>query len=392
MQYRDNINKDSLSLLGYGCMRFPKKSGGIDIEETEKLILHAVKKGVNYFDTAYIYKGSEEVLGTILKKNKLREKVYVATKLPHYLIKNKEGLNKYFNTQLERLKTDYIDYYLMHMLSDVNTFNRLCDIGLKDWINEKKASGQIRRIGFSFHGSTSSFIQLLDAYDWEFCMIQYNYMDEHSQAGRKGLEYAASKKIPVFVMEPLRGGKLTEGLPKKAVDIINKANSKRSPAEHAFRWLYNQPEIGLVLSGMNSKKTLDENIRIASETEIGCLKEEDYKMYEKVKAAIDEKVKVACTGCGYCMPCPKGVDIPGCFRALNVRYSDGFVNGFREYFMCTTLRTKHSNASLCSGCGKCEKHCPQNIEVRKGLKNVVKVYETPIYKVGRALVKRFGNF
>lgn len=392
MQYRENINHDKLSLLGYGCMRFPKKTGGIDTEETEKLILYAIENGVNYFDTAYIYRGSEEVLGTILAKNKLREKVNVATKLPHYLIKNKEGLDKYFNTQLERLKTNYVDYYLIHMLSDVNSFYRLCDLGIEEWIQKKKESGQIKRIGFSFHGNTDTFTKIIDAYDWEFCMIQYNYMDEHSQAGKRGLQYAAGKNIPVFIMEPLRGGKLTEGLPKKAKEIFEKTDNSKTPAEWAFRWLYNQPEVGLVLSGMNSMETLKENIRIASETIPESLTEQEFGMYAEVKKAIDSNVKVPCTGCGYCMPCPKGVDISGSFRALNVRYSDGYINGLREYLMCTTLKTKHSNASLCMDCGKCEEHCPQSISVRKELKNVVKVLENPIYKFARFFTKRFGRF
>lgn len=391
MQYRD-INHDKLSLLGFGCMRFPKKSGSIDAAETEKLILNALNKGINYFDTAYIYKGSEEMLGNIISKNKLRDKVYIATKLPHYLIKNKEGLDKYFDTQLKRLKTDYIDYYLMHMLSDADTFKRLCDMGIKEWIQEKKASGKIRHIGFSFHGSTEAFIKLIDAYDWEFCMIQYNYMDEHSQAGRRGLEYAASKNIPVFIMEPLRGGRLTEGLPKKAVEIFAKADNVRTPAQQAFRWLYNQPEIGLVLSGMNTMETLEENISTASTSLPGSLTKKELDMFDKVKEAINEKIKVSCTGCGYCMPCPKGVDIPGSFRAVNVRYQDGYMNGFREYLMCTTLRTKHSNASLCTSCGKCEQHCPQNIEVRKELKNVAKVFETPVYKAARLMIRKFAKF
>ncbi|MDD2970998.1 MAG: aldo/keto reductase [Lachnospiraceae bacterium] len=388
MNYRDNNQGEKLSILGFGCMRFPKKGNSMDMPETEREILHAIEKGVNYFDTAYIYPGSEEALGTILEKNHCRDQVNIATKLPHYLVKTGADFEKYFREELKRLKTDHIDYYLMHMLPDVNVWNHLIEIGVLDFIHEKKEKGQIRHIGFSYHGNTDTFIELLNAYPWEFCQIQYNYLDEHSQAGRRGLQAAAEKHIPVIIMEPLRGGRLVTALPKAARDAFGETAIKRSPAEWAFRWLWNQPEVTVVLSGMNSMEMLEENIRIASKVQAGQQTEQDAHMYQKVIAGINEKTKVPCTGCAYCMPCPFGVDIPGSFRCYNVSYTDNYSNGFREYLMCTLMRNKRSNASLCRECGACEKHCPQSIQIRRELKNVRKRFENPIFKIAGIFIKR----
>lgn len=380
MNYRSGKTGEELSILGFGCMRFPKKGTSIDMEETEREIRSAIDNGINYFDTAYIYGGSEEALGSVLQKLSCREKVKIATKLPYYLLKKREDMDRFFEEQLKRLKTDYVDYYLMHMLPDVTMWNKLKEMGILSWIAEKKANRQIRNIGFSYHGNTETFIELVDAYDWEFCQIQYNYMDEHSQAGKRGLKHAASKGIPVIVMEPLRGGRLVHDLPKKALECFKEAKPKRTPAEWALRWLWNQKEVTVVLSGMNSMEMLQENIRIASQVQADELKPEDFLLIEEVKNAINEKIKVPCTGCSYCMPCPKGVDIPGNFRCYNVSYTDGYKNGFREYFMCTSMRAEKSYASLCVECGKCEAHCPQGIAIRKELKNVKKRMENPAFK------------
>lgn len=373
--------KENFSILGFGCMRFPKKGNSVDMEETERELAYAIDHGITYFDTAYIYKGNEKVLGTLVAKNHWREQMVIATKLPHYLIKSREGIEKIFQEQLERLQTTYVDNYLMHMLPDVHIWNKLIRMGILEWLQEKKQQGQIRRIGFSYHGNTENFIRLIDAYDWDFCQVQYNYMDEHSQAGRAGVEYAASKGIPVIIMEPLRGGRLVHSLPPKAEEIFRKATPHRSPAEWGLRWLWNQPAVSVVLSGMNSMDMIKENIRIAESVKPGELTTKDETMYAKVRKAINAKIKVPCTGCGYCQPCPAGVDIPGAFRCYNVRYTDNFFTGMREYLMCTTFRAERTNASLCKKCGKCEKHCPQNIAIRKELSQVVKHMENPIYKV-----------
>lgn len=372
--------KEDWSILGFGCMRFPMKNGSLDMKETERELAYAIKYGINYFDTAYVYRGSEKALGTVLAKNHWRGKVVIATKLPHYLIKSVEGAEKLFQEQLARLHTDYIDNYLMHMLPDVSVWKRLVQMGILDWLLEKKASGKIRKIGFSYHGNTTHFKEILDAYEWDFCQVQYNYMDEHSQAGRTGVEYAAKRGIPVIIMEPLRGGKLVKDLPPKAKELFKRAKPVRSPAEWALRWLWNQPEVSVVLSGMNSMEMLKENIRIANSAQIDELTKKDEVLYQKVSRAINEKIRVPCTGCGYCQPCPAGVDIPGVFRCYNVRYTDNYFTGMREYIMCTTLRAKRTNASLCRKCGKCEKHCPQGIKIRKELDHVVRHMETPLYK------------
>ncbi len=273
------------------------------------------------------------------------------------------------------------------MLPDVHVWQKFVRMGILDWLEEKKASGQIRKIGFSYHGGTRQFMELLDAYEWDFCQVQYNYMDEHSQAGRAGVEYAAKKGIPVIIMEPLRGGRLADGLPSKAKAIFKKTDPDRSPAEWGLRWLWNQPEVAVVLSGMNSMEMLKENIRIADTVQAFELKQKDLNVYQKVTALLNEEVKVPCTGCGYCQPCPAGVDIPGVFRCYNVCHTDSFFTGMREYLMCTTWRAKRTNASLCRQCGKCEKHCPQHIAIRKELKNVSRALENPVYKAAAFLTK-----
>ena len=392
MNYRTDRYGNQLSILGFGCMRFPQTMGIIDIKETEREIMTAYEAGVNYYDTAYIYPGSEAALGEILEKNQIREKVYIATKLPHYLIKKYEDLDKLFGEELKRLRTDYVDYYLMHMLTDTDTWNRLKNLGIEKWIEEKKSSGAIRQVGFSYHGNSEMFCNLVDAHDWDFCQIQYNYMDEHSQAGRRGLYHAHKKGIPVIIMEPLRGGKLVNRLPETAKKIFEEYKIKRTPAQWAFRWLWDQPEVTVVLSGMNSDEMVRDNIQTASTVKVGELGEDEQQMLKQVVAAINAKMKVGCTGCGYCMPCPKGVDIPGTFAAYNRRFAEGRFWSFVDYVICTTLRKNSTAASNCVGCGKCEKHCPQHIEIRKCLKDAQKELETPLYKVVRNVIGKIMKF
>lgn len=387
MQYRKNKSGEDISLLGFGCMRFTRKGGGIDLDKAEKEIRLALEGGVNYFDTAYIYPGSEAALGEIFRRIGCREKIQIATKLPHYLIKSMDGIEKIFKEELKRLQTDHIDYYLMHMLTDVETWEKLKKLGIEQWIDDKKKSGKIRHIGFSYHGHTDMFCRLVDAYDWDFTQIQYNYMDEHSQAGRRGLKYAAEKGIPVIIMEGLRGGKLVDLLPESAKKLIAGHEPKRSPAEWAFRWLYTQPEVTCVLSGMNSCEMVTENLRIADETKAGDFTEEDFALIEKVKKEIQKTVKVGCTGCGYCMPCPMGVDIPETFRCYNNYYAEGKGAAKREYMQCTLFRKDHSNASGCIGCGKCETHCPQQIPIRKELKEAAARLEDVKFSIVKKAIR-----
>ena len=392
MQYRKDNSGHDISVLGYGCMRFSKGKSGIDVDKAEKEIMLAIENGVNYFDTAYVYPGSEVALGEILRRNQCRDKIYIASKLPHSLIRSTDSMEKRFSEQLARLGTDHIDYYLMHMLTDIKTWERLKGIGIESWIKSKLDSGAIRNIGFSYHGGSEMFCRLVDAYPWDFCQIQYNYMDENSQAGRKGLQYASAKGLPVIVMEPLRGGKLVDLLPEAARKIIAGDLKKRSAAELAFRWLWDQEEVTSVLSGMNSEEMVTENIRVANDATPGLLTDEDHALISRIKAEINRSIKVNCTGCGYCLPCPKGVDIPGIFRCYNEAYTDGKSSARKEYIQAIGLRSTPSHASLCVECGKCEPHCPQSISIRQELKIAAKLLETPLFKIVKAGNRLFRFF
>ena len=381
MRYRSDKYGNQISILGFGCMRFTTSGGKIDLSKAASEVKAAIEGGVNYFDTAYIYPGSEAAIGEILETLGVRDQVCLATKLPHYMVKTPVDLDRFFNEELRRLRTDHIDYYLIHMLTNAQAWERLCELGIREWIDLIKKEGKIRQIGFSFHGGTESFIRIVDAYDWEFCQIQYNYVDEYSQAGVRGLHYAAEKGLPVVIMEPLRGGRLADKLPKAAVDELAAYHEKRSPASWGFRWLFNQPEVTCVLSGMNSLTMLEENLQTASSIQPGELTQEEIHVYQQVVKIINEKTKVPCTGCRYCMPCPKGVDIPGCFSAYNHSSSDGMYIGLKEYFMCMVLRQNYTGVSNCIGCGKCEKHCPQGISIRQELKAVKRKFENPPLKL-----------
>ena len=368
MKYRTDRYGNPISQLGYGCMRFTRKGSGIDYAKAEKEVMYAVKKGVNYFDTAYIYPGSEECIGRIFAENHIRDQVYIATKLPQYMMRSRKAIDKTFAEELKRLRTDYIDYYLMHMFTDYVEWENLKKLGIEDWIKEHKADGSIHNIGFSYHGNTENFLKILDAYDWDFCQIQYNYLDEHSQAGREGLKRAAEKGIPVIIMEPLRGGKLVN-LPSKAMTLLEESGKGWSSAELGLRWLWDQPEVTCVLSGMNSPKMIVENIRVASKAEPGQFTEEDFALVDQVKTIIREREKVPCTGCRYCMPCPKGVDIPTNFYYYNLMYLEEKKGRARfEFARNMGLQKEPAFASQCIGCGKCEQHCPQHISIREKLK------------------------
>ncbi len=368
MQYRKDKQGNDLSALGFGCMRFPRKDGRIDLGETEREILEAVELGVNYFDTAYIYGGSEEALGEIVGRNALRDKIRIATKLPQYLVSKNASLDKYFAEQLKRLRTDRVDYYLMHHLTDPAMWDKLKSVGAPEWLAEKKRSGEIGAVGFSYHGDTDGFLKILGDYDWDLCQIQYNYFDEHAQAGVEGLRAAGKRGIPVVIMEPLRGGKLVNMLPEEAARAMEKSGRGWTRAEWSFRWLYNQPEVTVVLSGMNSSEMLRENCRTASDAGIGQFTDGDFAVIREVTEIIRKREKVGCTGCRYCMPCPKGVDIPGYFRCYNAMAIENARTARMEFIQTVGLTKEPAFASQCVGCGKCEKHCPQNIPIRQKLK------------------------
>jgi predicted aldo/keto reductase-like oxidoreductase len=366
-----------VSALGFGCMRFPRNLTQIDINRTEPLIVKAIQEGINYFDTAYAYGGSEEALGAILAKNNLRNKIFLATKLPIGKCKTCDDFETLFQTQLERLHTDYIDYYLIHNIGDTREWQRLGELGIEKWIFGKKESGQIKNIGFSFHGAHDEFLKLLDIYDWDFCQIQYNYINTNYQAGTAGLKKAADKGLSVIIMEPLLGGKLATGLPRKAVDIFMAANRSLTPAAWGLRWLWNQKEVTVVISGMNEMSQVEDNIQTAQSAVPDMLTAAENEAYESVIKIIEASYKIPCTGCNYCIPCPQNVNIPACFAAYNVSHITGMISGIQQYVTSTALLNPRKNyaASNCIECGACEKKCPQHIPIAKSLKQVTKKME-----------------
>ena len=389
MQYRKDKHGEDISILGYGCMRFTSRNGKIDIDKTEQEIMEAYRNGVNYYDSAYIYPGSEAALGTILERNNIRDKVNIATKLPQYMISSRKNLDTYFNEELSRLRTDHIDYYLMHHLTDYVQWEKLKNVGIIDWIKEKKEKGQIRNIGYSYHGNSEMFIRILEDYDWDFCQIQYNYLDENAQAGRRGLDRAGELGIPVIIMEPLRGGKLVNMLPEKAKKLIENNERHYSAAEWGFRWLFDQKNVTCVLSGMNSLEMVKENCRIADTSKVNSFTDEDHQLIENVIKEIKAKEKVGCTGCRYCMPCVKGIDIPGTFNAYNRMYTESFHDGRFQYAQTVALRKDAAFVSACIKCGKCESHCPQSIPIREKLVEADKALRPLAYKIGISVVRAF---
>ena len=380
MLYRQNVkNGDSISALGFGCMRYPMaKNGGIDEERTIRLLRQAIEDGVNYFDTAYVYHmgKSEGVLGRALADG-YRERVKVATKLPPQLARSKEGAAKVLSTSLERLNTSYIDYYLLHSVADLSGVKRLFDNGVIAYLEEQKAKGVIRNLGFSFHGKKGDFEEILKYYDWDFCQIQYNILDEYNQATRYGLELAYELNIPVVIMEPLRGGMLANKVPAEVKKHYDNRSEKRTPAEWALRWVWDHKEVLTVLSGMSDEEQLSENIVTASDAPAGCLADDEKEMFKSIREEILSKTKVPCTGCHYCMPCPAGVNIPGCFTCYNEKYLLGkHKSGIFKYGQQLGMFAKKPGyAGQCIECGKCEPACPQHIEIRKELKNVRAEFE-----------------
>ena len=390
MQYRtDSRTGSSLSVLGFGCMRLPRSIGGIDMKKSEQLIVQAVRDGINYFDTAYLYSGSEAALGRILSDNNLRDKIYLATKMPIADCRNSEDFSRFFEAQLKNLKTDHIDYYLMHNINTLAQWQMICSLGIEEWIAEQKIAGRIRQTGFSFHGASDEFTRILNARDWDFCQIQYNYSDENYQAGVSGLRLAAEKNIPVMIMEPLLGGKLASGLPKKAEEEFRETRNDLTPAAWALRWLWNQPEVTTVLSGMNSIGQLEDNIGTAESAKAGMLTEAEKEAYKKATEIFRSSDKIPCTGCGYCIPCPQGVNIPGCFAAYNTSFAFGRITGFAQYITGTAAnRSSKGTAGMCIGCGRCETHCPQNIQIRKSLKITAKRMEPFYFRWAMAFLRR----
>ena len=366
MQYR-NIGDSKVSVLGFGCMRLPVidgDEGRIDEKKTAGLFHSAIEKGINYFDTAYPYhKGtSETVAGKALAP--YRDKIFIATKLPSWQVKEPEDCEKLLNEQLEKLGTDYIDFYLLHALKK-DWWKSLKENKALEFLDKALKEGKIRYAGFSFHGELNVFKDIIDGYDWSFCQIQYNYMDERIQAGTVGLKYAAEKNIPIVVMEPLRGGSLTREFPKNIKELAKDKKVERSPADLALRWLLDKKEIACILSGMNSQAQLEENCSIVETAIPGCLSEAEKAVIKENIKFLREKTKVPCTACNYCMPCPAGVNIPRIFAIYNdfSIYGDGITKA--TYNFTTNESEKAPN---CVECGLCEGKCPQSIPIIEKLK------------------------
>jgi len=389
MQYRlDTKTGNKLSALGMGCMRLPGTLGNVDMPKAEALILEAIALGVNFFDTAYLYPGSEAALGTVLHKNNVRDKVYIATKLPLFKCHAYEDFDKFFNIQLQRLKTDYVDYYFMHNMTKPEDWERLCGLGIEKWLAEKREQGKIKHVGFSFHGARDAFTTLIDAYDWDFCMMQYNYINVNYQAGASGLKYAYSKGIPVFIMEPLLGGRLAKDLPGAAVKLFKEHSPNATPASWALKWLWNQPEVTMVLSGMSEMGQLTENVALATTSPVGGMTESELEVVGKVAEAFSASYKIPCTGCNYCLPCPVKINIPDSFLAYNASYAISRFTGIQNYATTSGGFTKAFSVHDCTKCGKCEKLCPQEIAIVDRLKDVAKRMEPWWYRAILGIARR----
>jgi hypothetical protein len=379
MLYRKLNNTDiDLSVLGFGCMRLPTidhKPEKIDYPKAAQLLHYAIDHGVNFIDTAYFYHSavfgqrgeSEPFVGEALSGG-WREKVHLATKMPLFQLRQKEQMDTYFKEQLVRLQTDYLDFYLLHGLNG-EMWDKMRDLGVREFLDKKKSEGKIRFPAFSFHGKAEDFIRICNEYDWTYAQIQYNYMDIDFQAGYKGLKYAADKGIGIVVMEPLKGGKLANKLPAEMMSVFNASVIKRSPAEWALRYVWNEPGVSSLLSGMNSMEQLMENIRIADEGLPNSLDRDEILIFDTLRNAMGTRIKADCTECRYCMPCASGVDIPGVLASLNnaAIWSDSnpWLTGYVQI---------GGKAGKCTECRECEEVCPQELPISTLMKEAVALF------------------
>ncbi len=367
---------EKVSILGFGCMRFPIIGGDdskIDEGRATKMVRYAIDSGVNYIDTAYPYhRGmSEPFVGKVLQDG-YREKVYLATKLPSWLIRSREDMDRYLDEQLEKLRTNYIDFYLVHGLNR-DFWENVKKHGIFDFLDSALRDGRIRYAGFSFHDDPEVFKEIVDSYPWTFCQIQFNYMDEDYQAGKEGLMYAASRGLGLVIMEPLRGGSLVSSVPPEVQEIWASAEVRRSPAEWGLRYLWDYPEISVVLSGMSDMAQVEENIRVADGGYSNSLTEAEKAVIARAREIYESRMKVNCTGCRYCMPCPEGVNISQNFKHLNNAAMFDDPEGARKVYRILVPEDRW--ASNCTECGQCEERCPQQIPIRKMLKEVVRLFE-----------------
>ena len=381
-------NGDEIFPLGIGAMRLPTKNNSIDRESAQEFILFAIENGVNYIDTAYAYHGgeSESFLGDILSLTgadgvKYRDKVKLSTKLPSWMVRSREDMDAFLNEQLRKLQTDFIDYYYVHSV-DLSTILRLKDLGLYEFLESARNDGKIRNIGFSYHGSPHEFKTLIDDFPWDMVLVQYNYLDVNAQAGIRGIQYAYENDIAVFVMEPLKGGLLAGELPQEVSALFNEVDSNKSSVDWALSWVFNQKEITCVLSGMGSLDQMKENMAIAERVEIDSLSDAEIEVLDKAQGIFNSMMKINCTGCGYCLPCPRGVNIPDCFNVYNEKYlfnkkAFGVLpHAMMNYYMVVGgITNKQASAGLCNHCGRCKRLCPQSLDIPSELDTVKSEFE-----------------
>lgn len=364
MHYR-TIRKsgEKIPTLGLGCMRLERTPDGkIDEGAAITMVRHAIRSGVSYIDSAWIYHdGDNEAVGGKALEGGWKENAFLVTKLPSWEVTSREEMDEYLTKQLHRLGTDYLDAYFLHPLSK-DRWDNLVSLGVINFFNQAKKDGKIRYAGFSFHDTFEAFQEIIDAYDWDLCQIQYNYLDEECQAGTKGLKYASSRNVSVIVMEPLRGGLLSKDLPTKAIRLLDAAPVQWTPSEWGLRWVWDNPDVTGVLSGMTSEGQLEENCRTAEISMPYSLSPYEHAVVQQVRHVFNEAIHVPCTRCGYCMPCPSGVNIPECLAQLKNTSISGDVEYARFFY--DGLLIESGYASLCVQCGACEERCPQNIRIR----------------------------
>jgi predicted aldo/keto reductase-like oxidoreductase len=359
VQYREFCG-EQVSALGFGCMRLPVNEGKIDEGAAIALIHHAIDRGVNYLDTAWGYHGgaSEPLVGKAVR-NGLREKVFLATKLPPWEVKTLDDCDRVLNEQLRRLETDYLDFYLLHSLTRPS-WDAMRDLGVLGFFERALADGRVRHVGFSFHDDIDCFKEIVDGWDWEFCQIQYNYMDERVQAGTEGLLYADERGLDIAIMEPLRGGTLGEPLPDDLEAVRRELGVEWSAGQLALRWVLDHPEAAVTLSGMNRMDHLEENMAVAEATEPGSMTDVEKELVGAIRGRHDEKILVDCTACRYCLPCPQGVNIPRTFFLYN---DMSMFDAARARFGYQKMTSPDEWASHCVECGICEERCPQHIPI-----------------------------
>jgi predicted aldo/keto reductase-like oxidoreductase len=366
------------SILGFGCMRLPViggKADAIDYPAATEMLHHAIDSGVNYVDTAYFYHAaqfgqagaSEPFVGEALSGG-WRERVNLATKLPQQIVKTADQMERFLDEQLERLRTDHLDFYLVHGLTG-ESWSRMQGLGVMEFLDRVRADGRVRFPAFSFHGQAAEFPRIIDAYDWAFGQIQYNYMDVDYQAGLAGLRYAADKGVGVVVMEPLKGGKLAANIPAEVLEVFDRAAVKRTPVEWALRYVWNDPGVSLALSGMGAMEQVVENLAIAERGVAGSLTADEVALFDKARSVMRSRIKADCTACKYCQPCPSGVEIPAVLASLNAAAvwddPNQWLTGYTQV---------KGGGSLCTECGQCEEMCPQGLPIRELMQEAVRIF------------------